>query len=128
MLDLGFTSWSCVLVLTVFTCARIKLDFHTPVYLININTQVPDSGILFVQAPVRFFFLLIIQIPKQLRLLLQSEHFQMPTPHSRDPLHFKQRGDEDLEVKIQTLEEHFNASVVLFSYFLLCLHPKGLKK
>lgn len=126
--DVGITSWSRVLVLMVFTRTHIKLDFHTPVCLININIQVSDYGILFVQAPVIYFvFLLIIQTPKQLRLLLQAEHFQMPTPHSRDPLHFKRRGDEDLEVK-HKLKEHFYASVCFFSCFFATSTSKKTKK
>lgn len=52
----------------------------------------------------------------------------MPTPHSRDPLHFKQRRDEDLEVK-HKLKEHFNASVWFF-FLLFCYVyiQKRLKK
>lgn len=126
--DVVITSWSHVQVLMVFTCTHIILDFHMPVCLIYNNIQVSDYSILFVQAPVIYiFFLLIIQTPKQLRLLLQAEHFQMPTPHSRDLLHFKQREDEDLDVK-HKLKEHFNASVCFCQLFLLCLHPKRLKK
>lgn len=66
---------------------------------------------------------LIIQTPKQLRLLLQAEQFQMPTPHSRDPLHFKHWEDEDLQTKL-TLKEFFNSLVFFCFHFLISLHLK----
>lgn len=106
----------------MFTCTHIKLDVHRLVSSININIQVSDCGILFVQAPEFFLIYFIIPTRKQLRPLLQAEHFRMPTPHSRDPLNFKHREDEALQAKL-TLKDFLNAWVFSL-YFLILLYLK----
>lgn len=82
----------------VFACTHKKTRCSEPVYLIKINIQVSDCGILFVQVPESFFFVLFLLLVLLL-LSFKSEAkmtffcslgvFQMPEPHSGDPLTFQ---------------------------------------